>query len=75
MAWVEEQVEHRRLPGGEIGAGRRGRKGEGGWERVQGGEGGGVRDEGRGMREIGRDLVWGAWGCRELELLIIDNVV
>ena len=36
MAWVEEQVEHRRLPGGEIGAGRRGRRGEGGGEREEG---------------------------------------
>ena len=42
---------------------------------MQGGEGGREREEGRGRREIGRVSGVGAWGCRELELLLINNVV
>ena len=33
------------------------------------------REEGRGMREIGRISGVVGWGCRELEVLIINNLV
>ena len=33
------------------------------------------REEGRGMREIGRISGVVGWGCRELEVLLINNVV